>query len=559
MKFTELNVNPLIIDGINNLGLTDLTEIQEKVIPLALNGSDLIGQAPTGTGKTFAFGIPILNNINENNHDIECLILAPTRELVVQITKEINNLGAYFINSDCLAIYGGELIDKQIIGLKKKPKIIVCTPGRLIDHLNRKTIRLDKVKMVILDEADEMLDMGFIDDINSILSLVTLPHQTMLFSATFNKELEEIANNYMIKPKKITVSHGSLTVDAIDQKYVYCKASDKVEIIARLIEINEYKLVMIFCNTKKTVDEVTTSLLTRGFLCEALHGDMKQMARDRVMDRFRNGTINILVASDVAARGLDISNVDVVFNYDLPTEDEYYVHRIGRTGRASKKGTSISLVSRGEMPRLRSISRYAKTEINVLSVPSLDKIIKIRTKRLLDRAIEIAQDNNNFENSDYEVNKLLSIIDKQLKKYDGVDKEILVKGLLSIIINADGRNQEIDDITSETLKEIDSRKGKNKHGEVRMFMTLGKNDDIRVYTITDMLVKNAGLSNSEINDVTIKDSFTFFNVPASKVNDVLLCNNEIRYKGRRISIQEAKVDKSKRNKSNNKNTKRKRK
>ena len=559
MKFTELNVNPLIIDGINNLGLTDLTEIQEKVIPLALNGSDLIGQAPTGTGKTFAFGIPILNNINENNHDIECLILAPTRELVVQITKEINNLGVYFINSDCLAIYGGELIDKQIIGLKKKPKIIVCTPGRLIDHLNRKTIRLDKVKMVILDEADEMLDMGFIDDINSILSLVTLPHQTMLFSATFNKELEEIANNYMIKPKKITVSHGSLTVDAIDQKYVYCKASDKVEIIARLIEINEYKLVMIFCNTKKTVDEVTTSLLTRGFLCEALHGDMKQMARDRVMDRFRNGTINILVASDVAARGLDISNVDVVFNYDLPTEDEYYVHRIGRTGRASKKGTSISLVSRGEMPRLRSISRYAKTEINVLSVPSLDKIIKIRTKRLLDRAIEIAQDNNNFENSDYEVNKLLSIIDKQLKKYDGVDKEILVKGLLSIIINADGRNQEIDDITSETLKEIDSRKGKNKHGEVRMFMTLGKNDDIRVYTITDMLVKNAGLSNSEINDVTIKDSFTFFNVPASKVNDVLLCNNEIRYKGRRISIQEAKVDKSKRNKSNNKNTKRKRK
>ena len=552
MKFNELSINPILLDGINNVGFTELTEIQELIIPKALKGIDLIGQAPTGTGKTLAFGIPVLENINEDNHDIECLVLAPTRELAVQIAKEINSINKYYINAYALAIYGGELIDKQIVSLKKKPKIIVCTPGRLIDHINRKTIKLDKVKMVILDEADEMLNMGFIEDINSILDLVVLPHQTMLFSATFNKEVENIANKFMNKPKKIVVSHGSLTVDAIDQKYVYCKASDKVEIISRLIEINEYKLVMIFCNTKKTVDEVTASLLTRGFLCEAIHGDMRQMARDRVMERFRSSTINILVASDVAARGLDIDNVDVVFNYDLPTDEEYYVHRIGRTGRASKKGISISLVSRGEMNKLRAIMRYAKTEIEAISIPSLDKIIKIRTRRLLTRAIEIASENNNFEDNDYESNKLLSIIDKQLGKFEGVDREILVKGLLSIIINADGRNKEIEDITNETLKEIDSRKARNKHGDVRMFITLGKNDDVRVYTITDMLVKNAGVSNADINDVTIKDSFTFFSVPASKVNDLLLCNNEIRYKGRRISIQEAKVDKSKNTKRNSK-------
>ena len=545
MKFNELKINPILKDGINNVGFQELTEIQEQVIPIALKGNDVIGQAPTGTGKTLAFGIPILEHLNEDNHDIESLILAPTRELAVQIAKEINSINTYFINALALPIYGGELIDKQIISLKKKPKIICCTPGRLIDHLKRGTIKLDKITTVVLDEADEMLNMGFIDDIKEILSLVIKPHQTMLFSATFNKEVEDIALRFMNKPKKILISHGSLTVDAIDQKYVYCKVSDKVEIISRLIEINEYKLVMIFCNTKKTVDEVTSSLLTRGFLCETLHGDMRQMARDRVMDRFRKGTINILVASDVAARGLDIDNVDVVFNYDLPTDEEYYVHRIGRTGRATKKGISISLVSRGEMNKLKVIMRYAKTSVESIPVPSLDKIIKIRTRRLLNRAIEIANENENFENSDYESNKLLSIIDKQLQKFEGVDREILVKGLLSIIINADGRNQEIEDITSETLKEIDVRREKDKHGEVRMFMTLGKNDDIRVYTITDMLVKNCGISNECINDVTIKDSFTFFTVPKSVAKDVLLCNNEIRYKGRRISIQEAKVDKGK--------------
>ncbi|MCI6014977.1 MAG: DEAD/DEAH box helicase [Coprobacillus sp.] len=539
MEFKDLQINEQILNGIARKEFTTLTEIQEKVIPFALSGRDLLGQAPTGTGKTLAFTIPILDKIDEEKRVCQALIIAPTRELAMQITSDINEI-SYYMNVKAVTLYGGELIDKQITALRRKPQVIVATPGRLLDHVNRGTVSLDNVKIVVLDEADEMLDMGFREDINAILDKVP-EHQTMLFSATFSNDIEEIAYKYMNDPKKIAVNHGSLTVERIDQKYILCAEKDKIEVISRIIEVREFKIVMIFCNTKKSVDEVTSALLTRGFLAEALHGDMKQMQRDRVMARFREGTINVLVASDVAARGLDIENVDVVFNYDLPTDEEYYVHRIGRTGRASKDGLSISLITPKEKWRLYSIIRYAKTKIEQIQVPSLDKVIKLRTKRLLSRALEIASLNNNFEDVDYESNKYMSIIEKQIEKFEDAPKDLLIKGLLSIIINADGKNNEIE----EAKEEVNSRLAKNSQGGVRMFITLGKRDNIRVYTITDMLVKNTGLSNAEINNVSLCDNFSFFEVPSEHVDEVLSLSDEIRYKGRRLRIEVTKNPKIK--------------
>ena len=539
MEFKDLQINEQILNGIARKEFTTLTEIQEKVIPFALSGKDLLGQAPTGTGKTLAFTIPILDKIDEEKRVCQALIIAPTRELAMQITSDINEI-SYYMNVKAVTLYGGELIDKQITALRRKPQVIVATPGRLLDHVNRGTVSLDNVKIVVLDEADEMLDMGFREDINAILDKVP-EHQTMLFSATFSNDIEEIAYKYMNDPKKIAVNHGSLTVERIDQKYILCAEKDKIEVISRIIEVREFKIVMIFCNTKKSVDEVTSALLTRGFLAEALHGDMKQMQRDRVMARFREGTINVLVASDVAARGLDIENVDVVFNYDLPNDEEYYVHRIGRTGRASKDGLSISLITPKEKWRLYSIIRYAKTKIEQIQVPSLDKVIKLRTKRLLSRALEIASLNNNFEDVDYESNKYMSIIEKQIEKFEDAPKDLLIKGLLSIIINADGKNNEIE----EAKEEVNSRLAKNSQGGVRMFITLGKRDNIRIYTITDMLVKNTSLSNAEINNVSLCDNFSFFEVPSEHVDEVLSLSDEIRYKGRRLRIEVTKNPKIK--------------
>ena len=534
MEFKDLPVKEEILKAIGDLGFTELTEIQEKVIPIALEYHDLIGQAPTGTGKTLGFAIPILNMINEDSRDIEAVIMAPTRELALQITSDINDASKYLKKVTAVTIYGGELIDKQISALRKHPQIIVATPGRLLDHLKRKTLSLKNARVVVLDEADEMLNMGFLDDIKEVLRETNDFHVSMLFSATFSPEIESIASSFMREPIKVRINHGSLTVKQIEQKYIYCKEEDKIEVASRIIEINDYKLVMIFCNTKKAVDDVTSMLLQRGFLAEALHGDMRQMQRDRVMARFRDGLLNILVASDVAARGLDIDDVDVVFNYDLPTDDEYYVHRIGRTGRAKKTGVAISIVSRGELRRLHEIERFAKVEISKLEIPSLDKIVKIRTKRILDRASDIAS-TTNLDEINYEDNRFLSIIDKQVSKYSDVDKDALIKGLLSIIINADNRNSDIEEIREE----IDSRRSKRSNGGVRIYISLGRKNDIRIYTITDMLVKNTSLSNKDINNVSIYENFSFFEVPRDYVKEVTLLNKELRYKGRRLTVEVA--------------------
>ncbi len=527
-KFEELKINPLLIKGIEKMKFEVMTEIQEKVIPIALKMVDIIAQAPTGTGKTIAYALPILNKIDVSIEAIQTIVIAPTRELAVQITKEINTVAFYLKDVKAVAIYGGESIDRQILALKKRPQIIVATPGRLMDHMERRTVRLDNVTTVVLDEADEMLNMGFKEDIDFILTNVKLKHQTMMFSATISKEIERIANQFLDKPVSIRIAASQLTVSTISQKMIEVKEKDKIEIIARLIDINDYKLVMIFCNTKKTVDEVTSQLLIRGFMTEALHGDMKQMQRDRVMNRFRSGLINILVASDVAARGLDIDDVDVVINYDVPTDEEYYVHRIGRTGRAQKSGLSITLVTRMEKNRLKAIANYSKAVITPMNIPSLEKVIDVRMKRILNKALEVAKEPNEYQ----------KILTKNLNDLEvaGVLKDDLLRGLIFLHMKTNESNVEIEEIKEE----ISTRQKQRDQKVSRIFISIGRRDKIKVYDLTDWLVKHTNMTNADINAIEIHDNFSFFEVPTEHVDELLTTVNGSIFKGRHVILEVAK-------------------
>ena len=335
LNFDALNLKEELLKAIQDMGFTEATPIQEQAIPIALTGKDVIGQAQTGTGKTAAFAIPFLQMI-DREPAVQVLILTPTRELCMQVEKEIKKLNKY-LKLKSVAVYGGQDITRQIKELKARPQIIVATPGRLMDHMNRKTIRLEHLKMVVLDEADEMLNMGFLEDIETILSACPEQRQTMMFSATMRDEIKAIANKFMQDPQLVKVKAQELTVPAIEQQYFEVPEQEKFKLLCRLLDIHNPELAMVFGRTKRRVDEVTEALQKLGYQAEGLHGDLTQRHRDMVMNKFRNGQIHILVATDVAARGLDITGVTHVFNFDLPQEIDSYVHRIGRTGRAGKK------------------------------------------------------------------------------------------------------------------------------------------------------------------------------------------------------------------------------
>ena len=341
MKFEELEIDSRIIRAITDMGFEEATPIQAKAIPMVLSGADVIGQAQTGTGKTAAFGIPMLERVNPKDKHLQALVLCPTRELAIQVADEIRRLAKYMHGIKVLPIYGGQDIVKQIRSLKSGVQIVIGTPGRVMDHMRRKTVKFDHVEMVTLDEADEMLNMGFREDIETILEKVPKERQTVLFSATMPKPILEITGKYQEDAQMIKVVRKELTVHNIEQYYFEVSPKSKEEVLSRLLDIYNPTLSIIFCNTKRQVDELVSNLKGRGYFAEGLHGDMKQQQRDRVMNSFRNGRTDILVATDVAARGIDVDDVDIVFNYDLPQDEEYYVHRIGRTGRAGKSGLAF--------------------------------------------------------------------------------------------------------------------------------------------------------------------------------------------------------------------------
>ncbi|KRQ86544.1 DEAD-box ATP-dependent RNA helicase CshA [Caloramator mitchellensis] len=521
LKFIELNVSKEILRAIEELGFEEATPIQSRAIPVILEGKDVIGQAQTGTGKTAAFGIPVLEKVDSTLKSLQSIILCPTRELAVQVSEELKKLSKYKRGINVLPIYGGQSIDRQIHALKKGVQIIIGTPGRVIDHLDRGTLKLDNVKMFVLDEADEMLNMGFIEDIEYILEKTPEDKQTVLFSATIPEPILKLTKKYLKNPEYIKVIHKELTVPTIEQGYFEVKEGDKIEVLSRLLDIHNPNLALVFCNTKKKVDDVVNSLQARGYLADALHGDMKQSQRDRVMSKFRNGQIDVLVATDVAARGIDVENVEMVFNYDVPQDEEYYVHRIGRTGRAGKEGRAYSFVAGKEIYKLRDIQRYAKTKIKLLKVPTLHDVEESRANLIIDR-IKTTINENNLEKYSDIVERIVG------DDYTSLD---VAAALLKMVINLDKKADDVDKEFERTGAEP---------GMVRLFINVGRNQRISPRDIVGAIADKVRIPGDLIGSIDIYEKFSFVEVPAEYAKEVLEIMKDNTIKGKKVNVEVAK-------------------
>ncbi len=394
MCYENSGIDKRILRAVAEMGYENMTPIQKQAIPILMEGKDVIGQAQTGTGKTAAFGIPMLQRIDENDKSLQGIILCPTRELAIQAADELRKFSKYMHNVKMVPIYGGQDIGRQIKALKGGVQIIVGTPGRVMDHMRRHTIKIQNVKMVILDEADEMLDMGFREDMETILGEIENEHQTALFSATMPQAILDITDKYQKDARLIKVTKKELTIPLIKQYYFVVKNIYKEEVISRLLELYDFKRSIIFCNTKRMVDELAANLKDRGYQAEGLHGDMTQKQRDFVMNRFKNGSLEILIATDVAARGIDVDDLEAVFNYDVPQDIEYYVHRIGRTGRAGKEGMAFTFAYGRDLYRIRDIERICKTKMTEMRVPNAKQVMDIKVDKVLASAMKKAAAEN---------------------------------------------------------------------------------------------------------------------------------------------------------------------
>lgn len=524
--FENLDLSKELKKALNDMEFVEMTAIQSQSIPAMIANNDIVAQAPTGTGKTCSFGIPVVENTDTSERNVTSLILAPTRELALQIANELIRLTKYKKSIRIAVVYGGQNIDRQILALKRKPQIIVATPGRLMDHMRRKTIRLDHLKTLVLDEADEMLDMGFREDIDEILQSVPEERQTVLFSATMSREILDITKKYLKDPVKIKTTKSEVTVSSVKQYYLEVSPDNKTDVLARLIDVNDFKLSMVFCNTKKKVDELAHDLTVRGYNAMGLHGDMKQSQRDRVMREFKNGNIETLIATDVAARGIDIKDIDVVFNYDLPDDMEYYVHRIGRTGRANREGVSYSLVSRREMYRLHEIMRYTKAKIKLMTIPNVAEITNVRIQQTLNGILDVLS----HQKLDTYEQAILDFV-------ENTDDAYTILNVAAAFLARDSDTGELKEI--EENFSSDRRRGNSRSGNpnaTRMFINVGRLDRVNVNTMRKLL-NDANITDEEIYDIDIMEKFSFIEIDNSKVDDVFVALNGIMMNGRRVNTE----------------------
>ncbi|AQP54050.1 ATP-dependent RNA helicase [Vagococcus penaei] len=433
MKFSELKLDEVLLKSVEAIGFEEATPIQSETIPLALEGRDVIGQAQTGTGKTAAFGLPMLQKIDTENHALQGLVIAPTRELAIQTQEEIYRLGKDK-KIKVQAVYGGADIGRQIRALKNKPHIIVGTPGRLLDHINRRTLKLETIETLVLDEADEMLNMGFLEDIESIISKIPASRQTLLFSATMPDSIKRIGVKFMNNPEHVKIKAKEMTANLIDQYYVRCKEFEKFDTMTRLFDIQNPELTIVFGRTKRRVDELARGLEMRGYKAEGIHGDLPQHKRMSILRAFKNGELDILVATDVAARGLDISGVSHVYNYDIPQDPESYVHRIGRTGRAGKEGMSITFVTPNEMSYLHVIEELTKKRMTTLRPPSkteafkgqLGTALKEIEELLAANGLEKYQEAASDLLENYSAENIAALLIKQISKDDAAEVPVKI-------------------------------------------------------------------------------------------------------------------------------------
>ena len=525
VRFEEMGLSEEIQKAVRYMGFEEASPIQAKAIPAMISGIDLIGQAQTGTGKTAAFGIPILEKVDPKLKKLQAIVLCPTRELAIQVADEIRNLSRYMHGIKVLPIYGGQDIVKQIRSLKSGTQIVIGTPGRVMDHMRRKTMKLDFVHTVVLDEADEMLNMGFREDIEFVLSGVPEERQTVLFSATMPKPIMEITKKFQNNAKVIKVTKKELTVPNIEQYYYDVKPKKKEEVLSRLLDIYSPRLSVVFCNTKKQVDLLVNALLGRGYFAAGLHGDMKQEQRDRVMQGFRTGKTEILVATDVAARGIDVDEVEAVFNYDLPQDDEYYVHRIGRTGRAGREGRAFSFVSGKEVYKLKEIQRYCKTKIYAQKVPSLNDVANTKMENILDDVERVIEQ----EDLDMMINAIEERVNNS--EFTAMD---MAAAFLKICCGMTEDNTN----TEENDWEFGDT-GAGEDGMVRLFINIGKKQRVRPGDILGAIAGESGMDGKLIGTIDMYDKYTFVEVPREYAREVLNAMKNVKIKGKTVAVEPA--------------------
>lgn len=534
LKFQDMDLSPEICQAVLDMGFEEATPIQSMAISVVKEGRDVIGQSQTGTGKTAAFGIPCLERVNPNDKRLQALILCPTRELAIQVSEEFRKLLKYKENIRVLPIYGGQPIDRQIAALKKGAQVVIGTPGRVMDHMRRRTLRMETVQMMVLDEADEMLDMGFREDIELILTKIPEDHQTLLFSATLSPEILDITRRFLKNPEFVKVVRKELTVPNIEQAYFDVKEKTKLDALTRIIDVYDPHLAMVFCNTKKRVDDLVELLQGRGYFAEGLHGDLKQPQRDKVMQKFRNGTIEILVATDVAARGIDVDDIDVVFNYDVPQDEEYYVHRIGRTGRAGKAGKAFTFCVGKEIYKLRDIMRYTKTKIAQQKLPTLSDVEEMKTNIFLEKLKEIVNEGH--------LTKYVNLVDRLMEEdFTAIDiAAALLKNHL-----ADVNVDELDVLDDINLGGTECYGGDDEK-MVRLFINAGKKNKIRAKDIVGAIANESGVPGKVLGAIDLYDDYTFVDIPKDYVKDVLVGMKNAKIKNKRIHMEIAKKEKGKR-------------
>ena len=508
LTFNELGLSERVLNAINKKGFEEPTDIQILTIPVMLrDDTNIIAQAQTGTGKTAAFGLPLIEMIDSEAKGVQALILVPTRELAIQVSEEIHSLRGE-TNIKTMPIYGGQSIDQQLRRLKKGVHIVVGTPGRIIDHLKRKTLKIRGIDHLILDEADEMLNMGFIEDMEEIMKHTNSDKRTLLFSATMPQKIKDLARKYMDGYELVKAKKETLTTNLTEQIYFEVKVSDKFEALCRIIDIEDGFYGLIFCRTKIDVDSIANHLTDRGYDAEAIHGDISQQQREKTLNRFKKQTVNILVATDVAARGIDVNNLTHVINYSLPQDPESYVHRIGRTGRAGQEGTAITFITPSEYRRLMFIQRIAKTEIKKAKLPKVKDIINAKKKKIYDDLAAILEGDE--VNTEY-YNWAKTLLENN-KPTD----------ILASILNYCFEDELNPDAYGE-IKEVAASRGRQleSHGTTRLFVALGKKDQLNPKKLVKLITGRVHIKSRQIGDIQVMENFSFVTVPFDKAEKIV--------------------------------------
>lgn len=548
LTFSQLGLPEPLLQAVSDLGYEAPSAIQAAAIPPAMEGRDLVGLSETGSGKTAAFGLAGLSRVDPEDRDVQMLVVCPTRELAVQVCGEIQRLASKLHGLKTATIYGGAPIDRQIRALKHGVQVVVGTPGRLIDLVQRNALDLSRVQTVVLDEADRMLDMGFAEDMESILKLLPEGHQTLFFSATMNKAVERLIQKFGDEPETIQIERKQMTVESIEQICFEVRQRSRIELTSRIIDLEQPKLTIIFCNTKRSVDECTEALLARGYSVDRLHGDIAQTMRERVLRMFREGTVEVLVATDVAARGIDVDDVDLVINYELPQDPEDYVHRVGRTGRAGREGKAVSFIYGRDAYRIRTIEKYTRQRIQKVEVPTQDEV----DSQLQDQLLASIAERLNEKESNEEGVQFLQPLRELEHDWDDIAGALL--GMVKELTARDGEAIIEDD--PEAAKKRDRRedRGDRKErrerkprdrgdhsrepdeGMVRLFLSLGKRDNVGAGDIVGMLHNECNLERGSVGHIRLMPNFSFVEIREDSVDQAIDMGSQATLRGKHFKL-----------------------